>query len=555
MYLDYYGLQEKPFDINTDPRFLWLGEKHKEAFSVLKYGVLENKGFLLLTGDVGAGKTTLIHALVESLGEDVIYTTVPDPGLELMEFYSYIAQAFGIENEFSSKADFIFVFREFLYNANENGKKVLLIIDEAQRLTNDLLEEIRLLSNIELHTMKLLNIFFVGQVEFNTKLLESANRSVRQRITVSNHIQPLTEKETGDYIRHRLLVAGCKKNIFSFVAIHGIHQFSGGYPRLINIICDLALLTGYVKEVNKIGDDIIAECVESLNIEPHSRSQAKPLEKKKAPKKDIGEALDFRMNTADEEEPHQPLILKQSGWPRAAILYVILLATVIVAYFLYSDTVISFFKKETPVEPVQMEKTVHAEKTPTDQTPQPEPKPIVEQKNVFPLIETSLQNESRDMEEITTFETPSSDQVSPPQKDIQATDIPEEKIEDVPSDALSNLSALGDKVILDFKHNSNDFSDGDYKTLEKVAGFMKMNPDTFALIIGYTDDMGTYSYNINLSSFRANIVKSYLAGKGIDISRLRATGLGPENPRASNSTPEGRRMNRRVEIEIMGKQP
>lgn len=557
MYLDYYGLKEKPFDINTDPRFLWLGEKHKEAFSVLKYGVLENKGFLLLTGDVGAGKTTLIHALVESLGDDVIHATIPDPGLELIEFYKYMARAFGIENEFSTKADFIFIFREFLYNANEHGKKVLLIIDESQRLTSELLEEIRLLSNIELHTMKLLNIFFVGQVEFNTKLLETANRSVRQRITVSNHIQPLTEKETGDYIRHRLMVAGCKKNIFSFVAIHGIHQFSTGYPRLINILCDLALLTGYVKEVNKIGDDIIAECVESLNLEPEKQARNKSVDNKKTTKKENRPPAEFEPAGHEEEEPHKPLILKQNNWPKAALLYIVLLIAIIMAYFFYSDKIITLFKKPSPVtpsEPVHTEKMVEKEMPPVAQVSPPEPKPVVEQKNVFPLIEASLQNDTPTVPEPTT-------EVKPPSPELTSA-LPEKVIEEntldtnqkgAHSNNLTEMSVLGDKVILDFKHNSNDFSDEDYETLEKVARYMKANPETYAMVIGYTDDMGTYSYNINLSSFRANIVKSYLAGKGIDIARIRATGLGPENPRASNSTPEGRSMNRRVEIEMMAK--
>jgi general secretion pathway protein A len=224
MYLSFYGLNEKPFDISTDPKFLWLGDKHKEAFAVLKYGVMDNKGFLLLTGDVGAGKTTLINALVNSLGDEVIVAFIPDPGLEIVEFFRYLAHAFKISNSFGNKAEFIIVFKEFLHNAYDNGKKVLLIIDEAQRLSNELLEEIRLLSNHELQNAKLLNIFFVGQAEFNTRLLETANRAVRQRITISNHIQPLTEKETGDYIWHRLKVAGSQKNIFSYVAIHEVHK-------------------------------------------------------------------------------------------------------------------------------------------------------------------------------------------------------------------------------------------------------------------------------------------------------------------------------------------
>lgn len=539
MYLAYYGLQEKPFDISTDPKFLWLGEKHKEAFAVLKYGVLENKGFLLLTGDVGAGKTTLIHALVEDMGEDVILATIPDPGLELMEFYRYLAWAFNLDNSFSNKADFIFIFREFLHHAFDNGKKVLLIIDEAQRLPNDLLEEIRLLSNIELHDTKLLNIFFVGQVEFNTKLIEPVNRAVRQRITVSNHIQPLTEKETGDYIRHRLKVAGCQKNIFSFVAIHEIYKFSGGYPRLINIVSDLALLTGFVKGVKKIGPDIVCESIEALNIEAHTRERID----EQALKAKVLEKSPLQVKTAVRENPIERPVDGQNGWPLAATLYVCLLLTIALAYLMYSQRYVDLFKKyisstEPHVSQVYDEASVPdsakaglaeakaapagAEAQGDETTPVKTELSVVkgDQKNIFPVLETSVSRVG------THDQTPD---------DLVGSDFHFE----------------GNRLRLEYKHNSNEFSDDGFAVLEKLARFMRMNSDVFVLIVGYSDDRGPYSYNVNLSLFRANIVKSYLAGKGIDVSRIRVTGLGPENPRVSNSTAEGRRMNRRVEIEIM----
>jgi general secretion pathway protein A len=266
MYLSYYNLNEKPFQISTNPKFLWLGEKHKEALAILTYGILDNKGFLLLTGDVGTGKTTIINTLLNNLDDDVIAAHVPDPDLEHLDFFNFIANVFSIDKKFSTKGEFLNHLSKFLHDAYSKNKKVLLIIDEAQRLKSELLEEIRLLSNIERQDTKLLNIFFVGQKEFNNILIEPENRALRQRITINYYIEPLTKNETKEYIKHRLNIAGSEKNIFSASATREIFSFSKGFPRLINIICDLALLTGYVKEQKTINELIIKECAKELQI-------------------------------------------------------------------------------------------------------------------------------------------------------------------------------------------------------------------------------------------------------------------------------------------------
>jgi len=269
MYRTFYNLKEKPFQITTDSRFLWLGEKHKEAFATLKYGILDDKGFLLLTGDVGTGKTTLINALINTLSTKVILAKIPDPKLDEMDFYRLIANEFSIKKPFNTKGEFLLLFTEFLERAYTSGKQVVLIADEAQRLSPDLLEDIRHLSNIEKEHVKLLNIFFVGQVEFNNILLEKRNRAIRQRITIHYTLGALDEQETGEYIRHRLQVAGTSDEIFSMDAVREVFKFSGGAPRLINIICDRALLTGFVESKKKIDAAVIAECAAELQISPY----------------------------------------------------------------------------------------------------------------------------------------------------------------------------------------------------------------------------------------------------------------------------------------------
>ena len=265
MYRSHYSLNKKPFQLSTDPKFLWLGEKHKEALATLKYGVVDQKGFLLVSGDVGTGKTTLINALLEGIEEDTLVANITDPALDLVEFFNFVALSFNIPKKFDSKIDFIVYFSQFLKKVYSENKNVLLIIDEAHRLSKEVLEHIRLLSNIELPEEKLINIFFVGQNEINQTLALPECRALRQRISLVYQIEPLSENETLAYIKHRLKVAGTEKNIFTQNAVRDIYHFSKGYPRLINTICDHALLTGYARDLKKITPDVIQECAQQFN--------------------------------------------------------------------------------------------------------------------------------------------------------------------------------------------------------------------------------------------------------------------------------------------------
>ncbi|MGB6012244.1 MAG: ATPase, T2SS/T4P/T4SS family, partial [Desulfobacterales bacterium] len=266
MYLSHYNLLKKPFQLTTDPDFLWLGEKHKEAYATLKYAITENKGVLVLTGDVGTGKTTLINALIKSLEEDIVAATIYDPSLEVLEFFNVVATALKMGKTFESKGKFIAHFRQLLQKAHERKQKVLLIIDEAQSLSKELLENIRLLSNIELPNEKLINIFFVGQDELNRTLASQECRALRQRIVLTYNIKPLSAIEIFAYIKYRLKIAGTDIKLFNRKAIKEVYRFSSGYPRLINTICDHALLTGYVRKLNKITPAIIIECSYELNL-------------------------------------------------------------------------------------------------------------------------------------------------------------------------------------------------------------------------------------------------------------------------------------------------
>jgi general secretion pathway protein A len=266
MYQAHFGLKRSPFSIEPDPDFLWLGEKHQEGLAVLRYGILENKGFLLLTGDVGTGKTVLIKSLLTSLTGDVTVAAIPDPSLPLMDFFNVLSYELGMASAIDGKADFLVKFKKFVCHVYDSKNRLLIIIDEAQRLSNELLDEIRVLSNIDYDNRKLVNIFFVGQIELNQILTDPCNRALRQRITVSYHLVPLNHEETAAYIRHRLKVAGTEKELFMPEAVHEIFKFSQGIPRLINILCDRSLITAYIRDRNRVSPEMIHESGKELDI-------------------------------------------------------------------------------------------------------------------------------------------------------------------------------------------------------------------------------------------------------------------------------------------------
>jgi type II secretory pathway predicted ATPase ExeA/cell division septation protein DedD len=276
MYLSFYNLIERPFQISTEPRFLWPGENHKEALAVLKYGVMSRNAILTLTGDVGTGKTTLINALLADLDSDIVAASIVNSKIDLIGFLNLIGQAFHIPERLDRIEDFIFQFSKFLRKQFNDNRHVLLIVDEAHKLSQEILEQTRLLSNIEIEGKNLISIFLVGQNELNKKLLSRDCRALRQRITIHYQLKPLSESETLQYCNHRLNVAGSQTEIFNQPAIREIYHFSRGYPRLINIICEQALITGYVKGVREIDPAIIQECSRELRLPGEIHINLKP---------------------------------------------------------------------------------------------------------------------------------------------------------------------------------------------------------------------------------------------------------------------------------------
>ena len=270
MYTDFYALRERPFSLTPSPRFLYLGEEHKEALAFLTYGVMERKGFILLTGEVGTGKTTMVQALLKNIDSSVKHVYLSNPILTPEEFRQYLAAlVFPKNTKIESKADFIIKFEEFLQYCLREQKIFLLIIDESQTLSFELLEEIRLLSNMESADEKLINIFLVGQPELNQKLLETRCRPLLQRITIRYNIPPLDMDSTRNYIFTRLRIAGAMKadRIFSKGAIKSIHNYSNGYPRMINTLANNSMLLGYSLEKSQVSSSIVKQVYEELQLD------------------------------------------------------------------------------------------------------------------------------------------------------------------------------------------------------------------------------------------------------------------------------------------------
>ncbi len=248
MYLDFYGLRENPFNVTSDPNFLYLSNTHQEALNHLIYGIEQRKGFIEITGEIGAGKTTVCRSLINSLSEKTRTSFIFNSSLPDNQLLEAIITDFGIIPERKSKGIILKQLNEFLLKQLSIGNNCVLIIDEAQNLRTSTLETIRMLSNFETEKEKLLQIVLVGQPELRAKLNSQSLVQLRQRISVRFHVTPLKIEEVSNYIDHRLTVAGASGNItFSQEAIESIFSYSCGIPRVINILCDKALLLGFVR--------------------------------------------------------------------------------------------------------------------------------------------------------------------------------------------------------------------------------------------------------------------------------------------------------------------
>jgi general secretion pathway protein A len=268
MYESFYGLREKPFNLTPDPKFLYLSKKHKEAFAHLLYGIRNRSGFVEITGEVGTGKTTICRTLLEQVGPEVEIAFIFNPYLSATELLRAINEDFGIKSSAVTKKELIDELNAHLLARREEGKNCVILIDEAQDLSAPVLEQIRLLSNLETDKEKLLQIVLVGQPELKEHLTTREMRQLDQRITARYHLKPLDKGEIVGYVGHRITRAGGRGKIrFTRGALKALFKYSGGTPRLINAVCDRALLIGYTRESKEISSAIIKQAIKEVEGE------------------------------------------------------------------------------------------------------------------------------------------------------------------------------------------------------------------------------------------------------------------------------------------------
>ena len=277
MYKKFFGLKENPFNVNPDPRYLYLTQHAEEALASLTYGIRNRRGFVLLTGEVGTGKTTLVNKLLDWLHRQHLPTAfVFNPRLSVQEFFEFMMADFGIPCDPRQKSQVLMRLNHWLLDRYKSGETAIVIIDEAQDLSARLLEEIRLLTNLETSTEKLLQIVLSGQPELEEKLRQPELRQLRQRITLRCKTHPLTAEETGGYILQRLSIAGADgQPVFSPAAVETIHRYSRGIPRVINLLCEHALIDAFVDQVRPVPPEVIetvAREFELNEIEPFAPS-------------------------------------------------------------------------------------------------------------------------------------------------------------------------------------------------------------------------------------------------------------------------------------------
>ena len=553
MYHEHYGLNRSPFNIEPDPDFLWLGEKHQEGLSVLRYGILENKGFLLLTGDVGTGKTVLINSLLTSLKGNVTIAAIPDPSLTLLDFFNIVSHEWGMAPVIEGKADFLIKFKKFVRSVYDFQNRLLVIIDEAQRLTNELLDEIRVLSNIDYENRKLVGIFFVGQIEFNQILTAPCNRALRQRITVSYHLVPLDQEETGAYIRHRLKVAGTEKELFMPGAVHEIYKFSNGTPRLINILCDRALITGYIRELKTVSPEMVRECAQELDIISDAGQKAA----RSAPQIEDPPAIEEKVDQA--KTPVGPSRTGHRWMPVAALGAV---AFILLGAFFFRGPEKNQAQESASTESLSIEIRQPINADPKDTSPatiaraaasrtsRQSPAPSSE-KNPTPGPDKA-QKQDADSEKPIELKLPQ--RVAPlektPLEDLLGKLAPELPAgRDRPAaeqvalssgeSASKDATAKERRFMFFFKPDSAELEDSSYEVLRQVSDFLSANPKAEVTLTAQPTRHDRPDLNAKLLELRANSIKSALTARPKFKGKITVTGLNGQGVVASREQLSG----------------
>ena len=302
MYEAYYHLTAKPFPLRPDPRFFFASSSHKRAMSYLQYGIEQGEGFIVITGDIGTGKTTLVQNLFNHLERDnLLAAQLVTTQLQSEDLLRMVAASFGLEYEGMSKAALLRQFGKFLEKNAWEGKRVLLVVDEVQNIPMESLEELRMLSNFQVANVSVLQTFLLGQKEFNATLNSRSMEQLRQRVIASYQLKSLNQEEVRHYIEHRLALAGWQDNpSFSSESFDMIHAYTAGVPRRINMFCDRILLYGYLEELNAIGQKVVQAVIDELKEEVAHQQEHEFQEEQSSGTRSPNHHLENRLSVVEE---------------------------------------------------------------------------------------------------------------------------------------------------------------------------------------------------------------------------------------------------------------
>ena len=600
MYRELYNLKINPFELEPNPSFLWLGERHKETLFFLRYGILDNMGFLLLAGNAGTGKTTLINGLARGLKSDVEWAIISDSSHEQLEFYNEIVTGFGLDTKFTSKVEFFIQFSHFLHEAYEENKKVVLFVDDCHLLSQELLDELRLLSNIQKGDAKLIDIFFIGQPEFTELLALPGNQPIQQQLALKAKLVPFDIKETGHYIRHRLKVSGSTEEIFTPQAVQVIHEYSRGVAREINIICERALQAGSAQGVKTIDDKLIAGCAQGGGDHPPGPAGLDK-EDDESPPVEEGQVEFVRVD--DDQSVSAGIENKKTrGW----LLYtVVFLACIGFGFYFFA------VKKEMSVvsetdEPASVQENVTVVKPDVVEVEAPvvdkavaaiEPEqvdevlskktletpviPVTEETETLEIPEAQVMEETETletpvvqvMEETETFETPVVQVVEKTETIEEDRSVILEKVDTtaervtVVEEEKKELDQVieqpeifrvpplppmePEKVFLGLQPNSLKLTREANVIFARFVETLLQYPDAKVMVKGYVSSDNDSPENMKLSEERAASVQKLLIKHGVAAMQIEVQGMGIQDPVATNNTRAGRLKNRRVEIEVI----
>lgn len=535
--------------MNADPSFAWLGEKQQETLTRLRCGIVETTGFQLVTGAAGSGKTTLLQALTASLDRDIAWAVIDDPRLERIDFYNIFAGKFGVQGLFISKVQFLLQFSQFLRKVAGEKIKVLLLIDDCHLLPQEMLEDLRLLANIEKAGVKLMHIIFFGQPECKDLLMQPKNRAVMQRLTHVAELLPLNVTETGAYIRHRLKIAGTEETLFTSQAVQMVHRSSQGNPRRINVLCDQALAAGAVQAVKTIDAKSIAACADQLTAGPVRRPSSL---------------------SGDDLAPHP-----SRGWTKYGLGLFVLCLVGIAFWWPRADSlqtvqqVAPAIARTPQVEAPRLEVPRLQDISPIDPLP-----PVIVFKDIAGEMKPPDKSEVKSPEAAITPtptvteatdlppEETAAEVVAPPVEEPQPVAAPgviklertlEKKVLAQTDASLQNVMTPMEPglIRLPLRVNSLELTTAARKELDGFVEKLLDYPQAKLVVKGFVSAKINSPENIKLSEDRAMHVQKILLTKGIDAKRIEVVGMGNLESLASNTTSAGRKKNRRVEVHVI----